>query len=463
VSPLDPDRCLPIEPSARATARELLQASSARPLVCPHGHVGAALLADDLPFPNATDLLIRPDHYVTRMLVSAGVPFDHLLTDEPRAVWGSLCDHWSWFRATPTRLWWEYQLVEVFAVDPVPTPETYDAIGDCLSHADWRPRALFDRFGIEVLATTDGALDDLDAHARLDAEPWIGRVIPTLRPDDVVDPDRDDWCDAVERLGELAAVDVTTFDGYLDAIRARRVAFAGAGATATDHGHPTAATADLDRPDCERLYRRLRSGERGPDDAETFRAQMLTELAAMSIEDGLVMQLHPGSLRDHHSATLTRWGRNRGVDIPTPTDFVRGLRPLLERFGMDPRLRLIVFTLDESTYSRELAPLAGVYPSLMLGPAWWFGDSPEGMRRFRELTTETAGFRNTVGFVDDTRGFTSIPARHDLARRVDASFLATLVVSGRLGHDEALDVAVDLADAQPRRAYRLDGSAVAQE
>jgi glucuronate isomerase len=432
-----------------------LEESSLRPLICPHGHVDAALLADDTPFDNATDLLVRPDHYVTRMLVSAGVDLEHLLTDDPRTVWASVCEHWEWFRATPTRLWWEHQLSEIFGVDPSPTPVTFDAVGERLADPEFRPRALYDRFRIEVLATTDGALDPLDAHARIAADVWPGRVIPTFRPDDVVDPDRPGWPDAVERLGEITSSDVTTFGGYLDAIRARRADFVAAGATATDHGHPSAATLDLDRPECERLYQRVLGGDGDERDREGFRAQMLTELAAMSIDDGLVMQLHPGSFRNHHTATFQRWGRDRGIDIPTPTDYVQGLRPLLERFGMDSRLRVILFTLDESAYARELAPLAGVYPTLMLGPAWWFGDSPDGMRRFRELTTDTAGFRNTVGFVDDTRGFTSIPARHDVARRVDAAFLAHLVVEGRLTRDEASAVAIELADALPRRAYRL--------
>jgi glucuronate isomerase len=452
---IDPDRCLPVDPTTRAIARGLLEATSERPLICPHGHVDATVLADDAPFPDATELLVRPDHYVTRMLVSAGVSLEHLLTDDPREVWSTLCDHWDWFRATPTRLWWEHQLTEVLDVNPTPTPGTFDEIGERLTMPEFRPRALYDRFRIEVLATTDGAIDPLDAHARIAADPWPARVIPTFRPDDVVDADRPGWRDAVERLGDLTSCDVSTFGGYLDAIRIRRAEFVAAGATASDHGHPTAATLDLDRADCERLYRRLLGGDHDERDSESFRAQMLTELAAMSLDDGLVMQLHPGSFRNHHTSTFERWGRDRGIDIPTPTDYVRGLRPLLERFGMDTRLRVILFTLDESAYARELAPLAGVYPTLMLGPAWWFGDSPDGMRRFRELTTATAGFRNTVGFVDDTRGFTSIPARHDLARRVDAAFLARLVVEGRLGRDEACEVAVELADALPRRAYRL--------
>jgi glucuronate isomerase len=182
---------------------------------------------------------------------------------------------------------------------------------------------------------------------------------------------------------------------------------------------------------------------------------MLTEMAAMSIDDGLVMQIHPGSFRNHSAGMLHRFGRDKGFDIPSRTDYVRALKPMLDKFGMDKRLSIILFTLDESSYSRELAPLAGVYPTLKLGPSWWFHDSPEGMLRFRRMTTETAGFYNTVGFNDDTRAFLSIPARHDVARRVDCAFLAELVADHRLDEDEAAEIVVQLAYELPKRAYKL--------
>jgi len=339
----------------------------------------------------------------------------------------------------------------------------YDELTARIAEPAYRPRALLRRFGIEVLATTDSPLDGLEHHARLAADGWAGKegkIIPTFRPDPVTDPERPGWVAAVARLGEITATDPGSYAGFLDALARRRQDFKRAGATATDHGHPTALTADLDSADAARLYDRLLrdAAKEGadPDDAELFRAQMLTESARMSVDDGLVMQLHPGAVRNHDRRLFAAFGPDSGGDIPAATDYVHALRPLLDRFGDDPRLRLVLFTLDESAYSRELAPLAGVYPAVYLGPAWWFYDSPEGMRRYRELTTETAGFYNTVGFNDDTRAFPSIPVRHDVARRIDCGFLARLVAEQRLPAGEAAEVAGDLAYRLPKRAYRLD-------
>ena len=468
--PLHPDRLFPSDREARAVARELYAAVQPLPLISPHGHVPAGLLADDAPLPDPVTLLIAPDHYVTRMLYSQGVEprelgaptRDGTPVAEPREAWRTFCSHWPLFRGTPSRLWLEQELEEVFGVrsdlGPGTSDEVYDELSARLATDAFRPRALFDSFNIEVLATTDSPLDSLTDHARLAGEGYRSRIIPTFRPDAVVDPDRPEWSADVERLGEVAGRDTSTYDGYLDALRARREAFAAAGATATDHGHPTAATADLDRADAVRLFDRLRSGRRESGDAELFRAHMLTEFAAMSAEDGLVMQLHPGSVRDHVRALHDRYGRDAGGDIPAPTEYVRSLRPLLDRFGTDRRFRLVLFTLDEAAYSRELAPLAGVYPAVLLGPPWWFFDSAEGIRRFRELTTETAGFYNTVGFTDDTRALPSIPARHDVARRLDCAYLARLVAEHRLPLDEAAQTAADLAYHLPKRGYRLDGA-----
>jgi glucuronate isomerase len=468
---LHPDRLFPSEPSARAVARELYATVRGLPLVCPHGHVPAALLADDAPLPDPVALLISPDHYVTRMLHSQGVSLDELGVArrdgirmvEPRDAWRTFCSHWYLFRGTPSRLWLEQELEEVFGVSSNLGADTADVIFDQLSEKlateAFRPRALFDSFNIEVLATTDSALDTLDDHATLHADGYRGRIIPTFRPDGVVDPDVPDWQRNVELLGKLTGEDTSTYGGYLTAIRARRMAFRTMGATASDHGHATAATADLEPAAAARLFERLLSGHAESGDAELFRAQMLTESAAMAIDDGLVMQLHPGSVRDHVRPLYERYGRDTGGDIPAPTDYVRSLRPLLDRFGVEPNFRLVLFTLDESTYARELAPLAGVYPSVLLGPPWWFSDSPEGIRRFRELTTETAGFYNTAGFNDDTRALPSIPARHDVARRLDCAFLARLVVEHRLSDDEAASTAVDLAYRLARSTYRFDDAA----
>jgi glucuronate isomerase len=325
-----------------------------------------------------------------------------------------------------------------------------------LARADFRPRALLERLRIETIATTESAVDPLAHHRAIRASGWRGRVITTYRPDTVVDPEHEQFAQDLAAFGEMTKCDVHTWRGYLDAHRNRREFFAReGGATATDHGHETALTADLGEPECEKLFARILSGRHTAADAELFRAQMLTEMARMSLDDGLVMQIHPGSLRNHNRKLFARYGRNVGADIPQPVDYVRSLRPLLDRFGNEPALTIIVFTLDESTYSRELAPLAGHYPALRLGPAWWFHDSPEGMMRFREWTTETAGFYNTVGFNDDTRALLSIPARHDMARRVDCAFLARLVAEHRLGEDSAVRIAGDLAYRLPKQAYRL--------
>ncbi len=472
---MDPDRLFPADPATRAIARELYAEVRDLPLISPHGHVDPALLADDAPLPDPAALLVAPDHYLTRMLYSQGVPpqrlgvpdRDGVVNVSPREAWRTFCEHWYLFRGTPSRLWLEQSLAGIFGVTRPLGPQTADAVYDELTarvaEPAYRPRALLRRFGIEVLATTDSPLDSLEHHARLAAEGWGGperRIIPTFRPDPVTDPDRPGWLEAVARLGELTGAGTGRYGGFLDALARRREDFRRAAATATDHGHPTALTADLERGDAARLYDRLLrdAGKDGPDpaDAELFRAQMLTESARMSVDDGLVMQLHPGALRNHNRYLSAAFGPDKGGDIPTATDYVRALRPLLDRFGDDPRLRLVLFTLDESAYSRELAPLAGVYPAVYLGPAWWFYDSPEGMRRYRELTTQTAGFYNTVGFTDDTRAFPSIPVRHDVARRVDCGFLAGLVAEHRLPADEAAEVARDLAYRLPKRAYRLD-------
>ena len=486
---MDPDRLFPADPATRAIARELYAEVRGLPLICPHGHVDPALLADDAPLPDPAALLVAPDHYLTRMLYSQGVPQQQLGVPDrdghvqvgPREAWRTFCEHWYLFRGTPSRLWLEQSLAEIFGVTERLGPQTADAIYDELTariaEPAYRPRALLRRFGIEVLATTDSPTDSLEHHARLAADGFGGqggrhpntlpaghgpqsRIIPTFRPDPVTDPERPGWAAAVAMLGELAGADTASYAGLLDALARRREDFQRAGATATDHGHPTALTADLDPADAARLYDRLLrdAGKDGPDtgDAELFRAQMLTESARMSIDDGLVMQLHPGAVRNHSRYLHAAFGPDSGGDIPAATDYVHALRPLLDKFGDDPRLRLVLFTLDESAYSRELAPLAGVYPAVYLGPAWWFYDSPEGMRRYRELTTETAGFYNTVGFNDDTRAFPSIPVRHDAARRVDCGFLARLVAEQRLPADEAAEVARDLAYRLPKRAYRLD-------
>jgi len=468
VALLSEDRLFPADPTARSIARALYGEVRNLPIVSPHGHTDPRWYALDEPFPDPAQLVVVPDHYVFRMLFSQGVPLERLgvprvdggpVETDPRAIWRLFASHYHLFRATPSRLWLDYVFENLFGLDQplsVATADSYyDTIDACLKQEAYRPRALFERFNIEVIATTEGALDDLRYHSRIAASGWSGRVVTTYRPDAVIDPDFEGFQDNLRVFGELTGCDTGNWDGYLEAHRRRREFFRQHGATATDHGHPTADTANLSPQAAARLYQTVSTGAASADEARLFRAQMLTEMAKMSVEDGMVMQIHPGSRRNHSAGIFARFGRDKGFDIPGRTDYVQALKPMLDVVGLEPGLTIIVFTLDESTYARELAPMAGVYPCLKLGPAWWFFDSAAGIRRFRELTTETAGFYNTVGFNDDTRAFPSIPARHDVARRVDCAYLADLVVGGQLRDTEAAEVAHDLAYRLAKQAYRL--------
>jgi glucuronate isomerase len=463
---LSEDRLFPADERVRAIARRLYGEVAALPIVSPHGHTDPAWFALNESFADATELLLKPDHYLFRMLYSQGISLEQLgigrlasTADENREVWRCFAEHYALFRGTPSKIWLDTVFADVFGLDVRLTEETadlyFDHISDALAQPAFRPRALFERFRIELLATTESPLDDLAHHQTLLDDPWPGRVITAYRPDPVVDPEFEGFRDNLAEFAALTGEDTTTWSGYLSAHRQRRAFFKSFGATSTDHGHPTARTADLSDTDAEALFIRVQRDTCTAADAELFRAQMLTEMATMSLDDGLVMQIHPGSFRNHNHALFESHGRDMGADMPTRTDYVGALRPLLNRFGNDPTFSLIVFTLDETSYARELSPLAGHYPALRLGPAWWFHDSPEGMRRFREQTTETAGFYNTVGFNDDTRAFLSIPARHDMARRIDCGFLARLVAEHRLEEDEARELAVDLAYRLVKQAYRL--------
>ena len=462
------DRLFPQDQQTRDIARELYSHVVELPIISPHGHTDPNWFASNTAFANPAELFVTPDHYLFRMLYSQGVRLENLgisrldsgeIETDPRKIWRPFASHYFLFRATPAALWIDHSLQEVFGVSDPLNAKTADAIYDhidgCLKSPEFRPRTLFENFNIEVLATTEGALDPLEAHKNIQASGWGGRVITTYRPDTVIDPETPGFAENIACFGEMTGEDTSSWRGYLQAHRKRRAEFKAHGATATDHGHPTARTEDLSRSDAAGLFDRALAGRLSPEEADLFRGQMLTEMARMSIDDGLVMQLHPGSVRNHNAAVFSTFGRDKGFDIPRRTDFVNDLRPLLNAVGDDPRLTLIVFTLDETAYGRELAPLAGAYPALRLGPAWWFFDSPEGMRRFREITTETAGFYNTVGFNDDTRAFCSIPARHDVARRIDCSYLASLVATGRLSEADASEVAIDLTYRLAKQAYRL--------
>ena len=464
MSLLHEERLFPADPETRRIAARLYATVRDLPILSPHGHTQAAWFAGDEPFADPAKLFIQPDHYVHRMLYSQGIPLENLeigaaTLQQPRKVWRIFAEHYFLFRGTPTRLWLDFAFQELFGLTERLSGQTadlyFDTIAEKLATPAFRPRALYERFGLEVLATTDSPLDTLADHRAIRDSGWKGRILPTFRPDPVVDPAFAGFRENLDRLGQQTGEDTGSWPGYLAALRQARARFRALGATATDHGHPTARTADLPTAEAEQLYATVRSGKPSLEEQELFRAQMLTEMARMSLDDGLVMQIHPGSLRNHNALLFKVYGRDIGADIPTRTEYVEALKPLLDRFGNEPGLTIILFTLDETAYSRELAPLAGHYPCLRLGPPWWFHDSPEGMMRFREQATETAGFYNTVGFNDDTRAFLSIPARHDVARRVDCAFLARLIAERRLDEDEAVDVAHALSYDLVRQAYRL--------
>ena len=463
---LHADRLFPADKTTRDIARRLYQEIRHLPIISPHGHTDPRWFADNLAFENPVSLLLQPDHYVLRMLYSLGLSMEQLGLGQaadreldPEVIWQTFGDHYHGFRGTPSRLWLDHVFADVFGIDVVLNSDTaadyYQHMQGKLQSAAFLPRNLFERFNIEVLATTESPLDDLRHHQRIVNSGWTGKVITAFRPDPVLDPEYEGFHGNLVTLAALTGEDTQSFSGYLAALRQRREYFKRHGATSTDHGHPSARTADLSDRDKAALFDNILSGDFSPADAELFRAQMLTEMAGMSLEDGLVMQIHPGVYRNHNPQLLQRFGRDKGADIPLPTEYVRALKPLLDKYGNDPALTLILFTLDETSYSRELAPLAGHYPALKLGPPWWFHDSPEGMRRYREQTTETAGFYNTVGFNDDTRAFLSIPARHDVARRADSAFLARLVAEHRLLENEAVELAHDLAYGLAKKAYKL--------
>jgi len=467
---LDPHRFFPPDPAQRRIASELFAAIEKLPIVSPHGHTDPAWFAHDQPFEDAVSLLLWPDHYLLRLLYSAGVTLKSIgiapqdgsggvVEQDRRKIWKRFADHYYIFRGTPCRAWLDHTFLEVFGLDRPFGPATadyyFDTINQKLAQPEFRPRALFERFNIEVIATTEHSLDLLRDHEAIVASNWKGRVVTTFRPDEVTDPDHELFAPSLKRIGELSGEDTGSWQGYLKAIENRRAFFRAHGATATDHGHATAQTANLSSAEAEALFAKVLQGTAMPAERELFRGQMLTEMARMSVEDGMVMQIHPGCWRNHNELIYRRFGRNIGGDMPMQGGFMGQLKPLLDRFGNNADFTLILFTLDETTYSRELAPLAGHYPCLKLGPAWWFHDSPEGMMRYRRHTTESAGFYNTAGFNDDTRAYFSIPARHDLARRIDCAYLSELVIQGRLPLAEAAEVAADLAYHLPKKVYKL--------
>jgi glucuronate isomerase len=464
----DENRFFDPNPSIRGIARELYDGVKGLPFVSPHGHVDPRLFSENRPFSDPTDLILIPDHYTFRMLYSQGIPMESLgiptrdgtpVETDRRKIWSTFGEHFYLFAGTPTGAWLNHEFATVFGIQEKLTGgsamRVYDRIDEKLKTAEFLPRALFDRFGIEVLTTTDAATDTLDAHKAIRASGWKGRVVPCFRPDAVVDLMTKDWKRQIERLSEASGIDVDGYPKFIRAMEKQRAAFKTLGAVSTDQGVESPFTLELSPSEAGTLFQKALKGKATQEDARAFTAHMLMEMARMSVEDGLVMQIHPGSFRNHNQAVFDRFGPDKGCDIPLQTEYTRNLHALLNRYGNDPRLTLIVFTLDETAYSRELAPLAGHYPAMKLGPPWWFHDSIEGMMRFRQQVTETAGIYNTAGFNDDTRAFPSIPARHDLSRRMDSNFLAGLAARRVIDMDDARAMSRALAYDLVKKAYRL--------
>jgi glucuronate isomerase len=466
---LSEDRYFSPDPTQRKIARALYEQVANLPLICPHGHVDPRLFADtNYRFGSPTELIIIPDHYIFRMLYSQGIRLETLgipskdgtpVESDHRKIWQVFADHTHLFRATPTGMWLAYEFEKVFGVQEKLTGESaqriYDQIADCLQKPDFTPRKLYAQFNIEALCTTDPVTDTLEYHQKIRQTDGNLSIRPTFRPDAVVNMNYPGWRGEIDKLSAVSGINVHDYSTYIEALEKQRGNFKSMGARATDHAALTAYTTHLSISDADWLLQRGLKGEATDDDTCRFTGHMLVEMARMSVEDGLVMQLHIGSYRDHNPALAKRFGRDMGADIPIAGEFTRNLKPLLDAFGDNPQFTLILFTLDETTYGRELAPLAGHYPSLKLGPPWWFFDSLNGMRRYFDLMIETAGLYNTAGFNDDTRAFASIPARHDLWRRAACDWLAGLVAQHIIDDEEAAVMARACAYDLAKTAYKL--------
>ncbi len=464
---MNPNRYFDPDPKQRRIARELYESVSSLPLLCPHGHVDPILFSDPkASFGTPVDLLILPDHYVVRMLYSQGIAMESigvprldgaLVEKDHRRIWQLFAENFFLFRGTPSGVWLTEELYSLFGVkqrlNGRNAQQIYDQIEARLGTPEFQPRALFERFHIEVLCTTDAATDPLMHHRAIQESGWKGKVIPTFRPDGVINVLTPGWKKNIQSLSQVSGISIDSYPKFIAALENRRAFFKEMGAKATDHSALTPRTDELTEKEAQTIFEGALKGRSSPEDASRFTAHMLMECARMSIEDGLVMQFHPGSLRNHNPQIFQLFGPDRGCDIPIQTEYTRNLKPLLNKYGNHPKFTFIVFTLDEAAYGRELAPLAGHYPAMRLGPPWWFFDSINGMTRFRMETTETAGIYNTVGFNDDTRAFPSIPARHDLFRRVDANWLAGLVVRGIVDLEDAGEMIQDTAYRLPKKVY----------
>jgi glucuronate isomerase len=467
---LDPDRYFDPEPGQRKIARKLYQSLADLPIISPHGHVDPTLFVDEgASFGTPAELLIIPDHYVFRMLYSQGISLESLgiprvdggpVETDHRKIWQVFAENFYLFRGTPSGAWLTSELVEVFGISQklngATAQEIYDQVAEKLEQPEFRPRALFERFNIKVLCTTDAATDTLDAHQKIRASGWEGNICPTFRPDNVFNLRTPGWQKNIATLSAVSGIDIRSYSSFIEAVEKQRTVFKALGATASDHAAVSAYTHELSSNEAENLFQHALNDKATEDESEQFVAHMLMESARMSLEDGLVMQVHIGSNRNHNRSIFEKFGPDKGADIPRRSEFTHNLSALLNKYGNEPDLSLILFTLDESTLARELAPLAGHYPALKLGPPWWFYDSVNGMKRYFDLVMETAGIYNTIGFNDDTRAFPSIPARHDVWRRVSANWLAGLVIRGIVDLEDAHAMILDMAYNLAKKAYRLD-------
>lgn len=466
---LPEDRFFDPDPTQRRMAMELYESVAHLPIISPHSHMDPRLFADEkTSFGTPADLLIIPDHYVFRMLYSRGIPLEKLgiprrdggpIEKDHHKIWQIFVDHFYLFRGTPTGVWLTDELSSVFGVDEKLTGQNaqsiYDQIEAKIKLPEFQPRALFQRFNIEVMCTTDAATDPLTHHQTIRKLGWGGKIRPTFRPDALLHLLTPVWSNHVKALSKTSGITVTSFKQFIRALEERRAFFKSMGAVATDQASETAYTSELSSSELSAIFKRALKGRANAEDAKRFNGHMIMEFARMSIDDGLVMQLHVGSIRDHNDFIYHRFGSNMGADIPCQSEFTHNLRPLLNKYGMDSRFTLILFSLDESTYSRELAPLAGHYPAVILGPPWWFHDSINGMKRYFDRVIETAGLHNTAGFNDDTRAFPSIPARHDLWRRASANWIAGLVVRGIVDRENAEEMILDMAYRLAKRVYKI--------
>ncbi|NLT50243.1 MAG: glucuronate isomerase [Ignavibacteria bacterium] len=466
---LNEDRFFDAEPSIRKNAREIYSSICNLPIISPHGHVDPNLFVENKPFTNPTELFLIPDHYVFRMFYSQGIPLENLgiptadgspVETDPRKIWQIFAENFYLFRGTPSGVWLDYEFNKVFGIEEKlvggNAQKIYDELNEKLHTKEFLPRNLFDSFNIKVLTTTDTATDPLEAHRKIRESGWQGNVIPSFRPDSVTDLNNPSWNENIKILGKLTEKEITGYKQYIAALENRREYFKSLGATSTDHGLEIPYMARITEQEAEKIFQKALAGKSDAADAKIFTAHMIMEMGRMSCEDGLVMMVHAGCLRNHNKYILKKFGPDKGADIPVQAEYVRNMQEFLNAYGNDPRMTVIVFTLDESVYSRELAPFAGHYPAMKLGPAWWFHDSIEGMTRYRQLMTETGGFYNTVGFIDDTRAFVSIPARHDVARRIDSNFLGNLVARHIISMDEALKIAYELTNGLVKKSFKFN-------